>query len=261
MQLAGREAHWMAEGARLAQDLGANIIDINMGCPARQVTGGLSGSALMRNLDHAQTLIDATVGASRVPVTLKMRLGWDDSMLNAPELARRAEGAGVQMVTVHGRTRCQFYTGKADWAAIRAVRQAIRIPLIANGDGVTTSDVQQMLKASGADGVMIGRGAYGRPWWPATLAGAPEPSLFQEKALVLHHQRLTIELYGEGLGNKMFRKHIGWTLTRLHERGLLDQGALQKARAAILNQPDNAKVMRAIDGIYDAVIERQERAA
>ena len=135
MQLAGREAKWMSEGARVAQDLGADIIDINMGCPARQVTGGLSGSALMRDLDHALTLIKATIAAAQVPVTLKMRLGWDEKMLNAPELARRAEAAGIALITVHGRTRCQFYTGKADWNAIRAVREAIKIPLIANGDG------------------------------------------------------------------------------------------------------------------------------
>ena len=161
MQLAGREAHWMAEGAKLAQDLGADIIDINMGCPARQVTGGLSGSALMRDPDHAVTLIEATVKASRVPVTVKMRLGWDHNMLNAPELARRAEGAGAQLITVHGRTRCMFYTGRADWLAIRAVRDAIRIPLIANGDGETASDARAMMAASGADGVMLGRATYG----------------------------------------------------------------------------------------------------
>ncbi len=191
IQLAGREARWMTEGAMVAQDLGADIIDINMGCPARQVTGGLSGSALMRDLDHALTLIDATVQAARVPVTLKMRLGWDASSMNAPELARRAEDAGVQMITVHGRTRCQFYGGKADWRAIRAVKEAISIPLIANGDGTSAADARAMLAQSQADGVMIGRGAYGRPWWPGVIAnqldagsGIEEPSLHKEMEII-----------------------------------------------------------------------------
>jgi tRNA-dihydrouridine synthase B len=163
LQLAGREPEWMARGAEIAQKIGADIIDINMGCPAREVAGKLSGSALMRDLDHAATLIEATVEASAVPVTLKMRLGWDHDCLNAPELAKRAEDLGVALVTVHGRTRNQFYKGRADWRAIRAVREAISIPLIANGDGNSIEDVRAMLEQSGADGVMIGRGAYGRP--------------------------------------------------------------------------------------------------
>ena len=177
----------MAEGTRVAQDFGADIIDINMGCPARQVTGGLSGSALMRDLDHAMTLIEATVKAAAVPVTLKMRLGWDHGTLNAPELARRAEAAGVRMITVHGRTRCQFYGGRADWSAIARVREAITVPLIANGDGVSAADARAMLAASGADGIMLGRGAYGRPWWPGVIAnlldpgsGIMEPTLAEE---------------------------------------------------------------------------------
>jgi tRNA-dihydrouridine synthase B len=268
IQLAGREAHWMAEGARVAQDLGADVIDINMGCPARQVTGGLSGSALMRNLDHAITLIDATVGASHVPVTLKMRLGWDDNTLNAPELARRAENAGIQLVTVHGRTRCQFYTGKANWTAIRAVKNAVTIPLIANGDSVSPDDARNMLNASGADGVMIGRGAYGRPWWPGKIAealeqgsGRTEPTLLEEMHLVLRHQQQTIDLYGDRLGNKTFRKHLGWSVARLADRNLVTLEALQNFRRTILNQANNALVRAAISNIYDSAGNSSTKAA
>lgn len=170
VQIAGREARWMAEAARISEGEGAHIIDINMGCPAKKVTGGLSGSALMRDLDHALTLIEATIGAVKVPVTLKMRLGWDDATINAPELAARAEQAGARMVTVHGRTRCQFYEGKADWNAIRAVKNAISIPLVANGDVLDREDAISILEASGADAVMVGRGSYGQPWLPGTIA-------------------------------------------------------------------------------------------
>ena len=267
IQLAGREEHWMAEGARLAQDLGADIIDINMGCPSRQVTGGLSGSALMRNLDHAVKLIEATVSASRVPVTVKMRLGWDHDTLNAPELARRAQEAGAQMITVHGRTRCMFYTGKADWPAIRAVREAITIPLVANGDGETAADARAMMAASGADAVMFGRSCYGRPWWPGVVAnelepgsGRDEPSLEEEREILLWHQDETLRLYGQALGNKTFRKHLGWTLSRLELRGVLDGEAHAGLRATLLSDKDNARVARGIRETYARILGEEEAA-
>jgi tRNA-dihydrouridine synthase B len=257
MQLAGREAKWMSEGARVAQDMGADIIDINMGCPARQVTGGLSGSALMRDLDHALTLIEATMAAAKVPVTLKMRLGWDEKMLNAPELAKRAEAAGISLITVHGRTRCQFYTGKADWNAIREVRNAIKIPLIANGDGQTVEDAQAMMAASGADGIMIGRGSYGRPWWPGVIAeklnkgsGQSEPSLELESKLLMTQHNDTLALYGEVLGNRTFRKHLGWTILRLHQRNLLSQENAEHLRATLLRENDNQKVKEGVTKLY-----------
>jgi len=219
VQLAGREARWMREGARLAQATGADIIDINMGCPAKKVTSGYSGSALMRDLDHALTLIEATVEAVDVPVTLKMRLGWDHDSLNAPDLAARAEAAGVRMVTVHGRTRCQFYKGAADWDAIRAVRERISVPLVANGDCRSTEDAREMLARSGADAVMIGRAAYGRPWLvgqiAAELAGTPAPAtpVGAERAdLICEHVDLMLGHYGAEKGLRLARKHIAWYL-------------------------------------------------
>ncbi len=262
IQLAGREAHWMSEGAKIAQDLGADIIDINMGCPARQVTGGLSGSALMRDPDHALGLIEATVAASAVPVTVKMRLGWDHDQMNAPVIAKRAQDAGVKMITVHGRTRCQFYKGKADWQAIRAVRDAISIPLVANGDGATAEDARAMMHVSGADAVMFGRSSYGRPWWLGAVAnelepgqGTPAPTLMVERDLLLWLQDETLMLYGESLGNRTFRKHLGWSVERLHERSLLTLEHMAALRAKLLPSNDNAHVKQGITIFFAIAME------
>lgn len=211
VQLAGREAKWMHEAAKIAEANGADIIDINMGCPAKKVTGGYSGSALMRDPDHALELIEATVAAVQVPVTVKMRLGWDENSLNAPELARRAELAGAQMISVHGRTRCQFYKGIADWSAIRAVRDAIGIPLVANGDVESRADIERIVALSGADAVMIGRAAQGRPWLVGQLAGAGNfpKSLAEILDLVLEHYEMNLVHHGADVGVRHFRKHLG----------------------------------------------------
>src|SRR6201994_1073847 len=219
VQLAGCEVKWMAEGARVAEDGGAEIIDINMGCPARHVTGGQSGSALMRHLDHALRLIEATIAAVKVPVTLKMRLGWDERSLNAPDLARRAEAAGVRMISVHGRTRCQFYKGEADWAAIRAVKDAIDVPLVVNGDITSFEKAVTALEMSGADAIMVGRGAQGQPWFLGQLArrlqtGVAEslPSLPQQLGYIRTLYDEVCGHYGLRIGLRPARKHLGWGL-------------------------------------------------
>ena len=214
VQIAGCDPYWMGEAARLAEASGAAMVDINMGCPAKRVTGGYAGSALMRDLDHAISLVRATVGAVKIPVSLKMRLGWDDASLNAPELARRAEAEGIQLVTVHGRTRMQFYKGRADWAAIRAVRAAISIPLIANGDCETAQDARAMLAASGADGVMIGRAALGRPWLIGDIARALDdlpgrtPTPDERAGAAVEHLDTLIDLMGPLAGLRHARKHL-----------------------------------------------------
>lgn len=217
VQLAGREACWMAEAARMVAANGARVIDINMGCPAKKVVNGYSGSALLKDLDHALTLIEAVVEATELPVTLKTRLGWDDALLNAPELAKRAEAAGIKMITIHGRTRCQFYKGHADWAAIAAVKDAVEIPVIANGDITDSTKARKALSLSGADGVMIGRGAQGRPWLlsqvAAELAGEAIPLAPIGAALIdmiCAHYEAMIAFYGADLGLRVARKHLGW---------------------------------------------------
>ncbi len=217
IQLVGRSAEFMAQGARMAEAAGADIIDLNMGCPAKEVTGGACGSALMRDLDQAQRLIEATVGATSRPVTLKMRLGWDDASRNAPELAARAEVAGIAAVTVHGRTRQQFYTGRADWSAVAAVKREVSVPVIVNGDIVDLASAREALARSGADALMLGRGVYGRPWLAAALdqglagvAGDAEPDAETRLGLVLEHLSEALAFYGEKLGIKIFRKHLGW---------------------------------------------------
>ncbi len=230
VQLAGREAYWLAEAAKIAADNGADIIDINMGCPAKKVIGGYAGSALMREPDYALALIEATVKAVDVPVTLKMRLGWDDSSINAPDIARRAEQAGIRLVTIHGRTRMQFYQGRADWDAIRAVRDVVSIPLIANGDVETAEDVAEILRRSGADAVMVGRGCQGRPWHAGVLAGHTPPAASDIADIAVEHYRAMLEFYGDHVGLRHARKHLGWYLDR-HAPGF-DKSAIMTSTDA-----------------------------
>ncbi len=243
VQLVGRQVRWMREGARMVEANGARVIDINMGCPARKVVGGMSGSALMRDLDHATRLIEAVVDAVSVPVTLKTRLGWDDSHRNAPELARRAENAGVRMITVHGRTRCQFYRGRADWAAIAEVRDAVNVPVIANGDIRSGGDAVEALRVSGADGVMVGRAARGAPWLVAEigagLSGLPRPRIPYGSAfadMVSDHFDATLSFYGTDIGGRVVRKHLGW---------YMDHAATPAAlRRAVLTERCPREVLR-----------------
>ena len=243
VQIAGRDAYWMAEAARMVAANGAAIIDINMGCPAKKVTNGYSGSALLRTPDHALSLIEAVVNAVDVPVTLKTRLGWDDESLNAADVARRAEDAGIKLVTIHGRTRCQFYKGEADWAAIANIKDAVSIPVIANGDIVDAATARQALALSRADGVMIGRGAQGRPWLlaevSAALHGTPAPKVPDGGALinmVCAHYETMLSFYGIELGRKVARKHLGWYMD--------DARTSPALRKAILTQTDTTKVLR-----------------
>ncbi len=221
VQIAGRAPGPMAEAAKMVADMGAKVIDINMGCPAKKVTGGWSGSALMRAPDHAMSLIEAVVAAVDVPVTLKTRLGWDEDSLIAADLARRAENAGIQMIVIHGRTRCQFYKGRANWAAISDVKKAVQVPVIANGDVDDAASAKQALAQSGADGVMIGRGAQGAPWKLAEVAaqlyGTPAPKIpsgAEFANMVCDHYEAMLGFYGAQLGNRVARKHLGWYMDR-----------------------------------------------
>jgi tRNA-dihydrouridine synthase B len=259
VQLAGCEPEVMAEAAKLNEDRGAAIIDINMGCPVKKVVNGHAGSALMREEEKAIRIVAATVNAVDLPVTLKMRTGWDEHSRNAPKLAKMAEEAGVKMITVHGRTRCQFYNGRADWDFIAEVKDAVSVPVVANGDVTTLDDAKTILEKSGADGVMVGRGTYGKPWFLAQVEEylrsgqrIPDPSIARQHDILRRHYQEMIAHYGEHGGVRMARKHIGW-----YTKGLSGSAEF---RSRINHIPEAAAALDAIDAFYGPLIEKQEAA-
>ena len=260
VQLAGRDPHWMAEAARLAESSGAHVIDINMGCPAKRVTGGYAGSALMRDLDLAERLIEATRAATSLPVSVKMRLGWDDASLNASELARRAEAHGVSWITVHGRTRCQFYKGEADWRAIAEVKQSVSLPVIANGDCTSLDDAKTMLSLSKADGVMVGRAALGQPWVVGQIAGALAGEPYREAEIkdrqdaVNQHYDDLLSLYGVEIGIRHARKHLA---AYLDDAIALGAHWSEAERLELLTSTDHHIVAKRLAKLYNTIDQRE----